>query len=90
MVGQGWTAQLIVDSLGDGTTARQITAMTSFGGIATKGTRHTYAPMPIELSGRHRGMLAAEALRRGMPLPKLEEKLLANVATDDLFGSVLD
>jgi hypothetical protein len=90
LAGQGWTAQATADRLQDGTTARQITAMTSHWGIATKGTRHTYAPLPIELSGRHRGMLAAEALRRGIPLPVLGEKLLATVAADDLFGAVLD
>lgn len=90
MIGQGWTAQAIADELADGTTANQITAMTSHWGIAIRSDRHTYAPLLVAMAAKHRSKLCAEAKSRGMMMPDLAGKLLATVAADGLFGAVLD
>lgn len=90
LIGQGWTAQAIADDLADGTTACQITAMTSHWGITFRSERHTYAPVLVGMAARHRTKLCAEARSRGLELPELASKLLAAVAADGLFEAVLD
>jgi hypothetical protein len=90
MIGRGYSYQAIADALADGTTANQITALASFWKIAPKGERHTYAPVTVSLSGRHRSVLAGEAGRRGMELPELVAKIAETICRDGLFGAVLD
>jgi len=90
LLAKGYSCASIAKELGDGTTANQITALASFWKITPKGERHTYAPVPVPLSGRHRTVLAAEALRRGMELPELVARMAETICRDGLFGAVLD
>lgn len=90
MAAKGYTARTIASSLADGTTANDVTAMLSDWGLQQKGSRHSYAAVPVELTGMHRTRLADEAQQRGMEMPELLAKITAAICRDGLFDAVLD
>lgn len=89
-VGRGLTAQRVCDRLNDGVTPNMITAMTSFWGYATDAGHHTYAPVPVPLSGIHRTMIDAEAERRKMDMQDICRAVLETTARDDMWRAILD
>lgn len=90
MAVQGYTAKSIAARLADGTTVNQITGMISDWGLQQMGSRHSYAAVPVELTGMHRTKLADEAQSRGMEMPELIAKMTAAICRDGLFEAVLD
>lgn len=90
MAAAGYTAKSIASRMADGTTANDVTAMLSDWGLKQKGSRHSYAAVPVELTGMHRTRLADEAQRRGMEMPELLAKITATICRDELFDAVLD
>jgi len=90
MAARGYTAKTIAFSLADGTTVNEVTAMLSDWGLKQKGSRHSYAAVPVELTGMHRTRLADEAQRRGLEMPELVAKITATICRDELFDAVLD
>jgi hypothetical protein len=90
MTGRGLTAQRICDRLGDGVMPNMITGMWSFWGYHTNTSHHTYAAVPVPLSGIHRTMIDAEAERRRMDIQDICQAVMENVARDALWSAVLD
>lgn len=87
---RGLTAQSVCAKLNDGATPNMITAMWSHWGYAASVGHHTYAAVPVPLSGIHRTMIDAEAERRGIDLQDLCRTVLENVAKDQLFAAIID
>lgn len=88
--GRGLTAQRICDRLNDGVQPNMITAMWSHWEYSVTTTEHTYAAVPVPLSGIHRTMIDAEAERRGMDIQELAQAILESVARDQLWTAVLE
>lgn len=89
-MGQGLTAQRVCDRLADGSTSNMITAMTSFWGFHSDEGAHTYASVPVPLSGIHRTMVDAEAERRALTTPELCRAVLETVTKDAMWKAILD
>lgn len=89
-MGQGLTAQRVCDRLADGATPNMITAMTSWWGYRSEIGDHTYAHIPVPLSGMHRTAIDAEAERRGMDATALCRAVLETMAKEKLWKAVLD
>lgn len=87
--GQGLTAASICARYKDGSQPNMITAMWSSWGYAAKESHHTYAAVPVALSGIHRTMIDAEAERRGMDIQELSQAILETTARDDIFKAIL-
>jgi len=87
--GRGLTAQRICDRLADGVQPNMITAMWSHWEYSVTTTEHTYAAVPVPLSGIHRTMIDAEAERRGMDIQDLCQAILETTARDDIFKAIL-
>lgn len=87
--GRGLTAQRICDRLADGVQPNMITAMWSHWEYSVTTTEHTYAAVPVPLSGIHRTMIDAEAERRGMDIQELSQAILETTARDDIFKAIL-
>jgi hypothetical protein len=66
-----------------------ITAMWSHWEYSVTTTEHTYAAVPVPLSGIHRTMIDAEAERRGMDIQDLCQAILETTARDDIFKAIL-
>lgn len=90
LTGRGLTAQRVCDRLGDGATPNMITAMWSHWGHHVTSSQHTYAAVPVPLSGIHRTMIDAEAQRRKMDIQDLCRAVLEATARDDMWRAILD
>jgi hypothetical protein len=90
MTGRGLTAQRICDRLNDGVTPNMITAMWSHWGHIAGANHHTYAAIPVPLSGIHRTLIDAEAERRRMDIQEICQSVLETVAKEDLWKAVLE
>lgn len=90
LTGRGLTAQRVCDRLADGVTPNMITAMWSHWGHHAISSHHTYAAVPVPLSGIHRTMIDAEAERRRMDIQEICRAVMENVAKDQLWSAVLD
>lgn len=90
LTGRGLTAQRICDRLNDGVTPNMITAMWSHWGHHSSADHHTYAAVPVPLSGIHRTMIDAEAERRRMDIQELCQAVLETTARDNMWKAILD
>lgn len=90
MTGKGMSAASISEVLEDGTTANAVCSMLSEWGHRCDGAKRTYAGVPVQLSGKHRTMIAKEAARRGMDFNELCADVLVTVAKDGLWSAVID
>lgn len=90
MTGRGLTAQRICDRLNDGVTPNMITAMWSHWGHQSRETDHTYAAVPVTLSGIHRTKIDAEAADRGMDMSEICRAVMETVARENLWKAILE
>jgi len=88
--GRGLTAQRICDRLADGVQPNMITAMWSHWEYSVTTTEHTYAAVPVPLSGIHRTMIDAEAERRGMDIQDICQAVMETVSREELWKAVLE
>jgi hypothetical protein len=88
--GQGLTATSITRRYEDGSTPNMITAMWSQWEYSSGETQHTYAAVPVPLSGIHRTMIDAEAERRNMDMQDICRAVLETVAKENLWKALLD
>lgn len=88
--GQGLTAASICARYKDGSQPNMITAMWSSWGYAAKESHHTYAAVPVALSGIHRTMIDAEAAERGMDMSEICRAVMETVARENLWKAVLE
>lgn len=90
LTGRGLTAQRVCDRLNDGVTPNMITAMWSHWGHHSSADHHTYAAVPVSLSGVHRTQIDAEAEARGMDMSDLCRAVMETVARENLWKAVLE
>lgn len=90
LTGRGLTAQRICDRLADGVTPNMITAMWSHWGHLAGSNHHTYAAIPVALSGIHRTMIDEEAARRRMDIQDICQAVMETVAKEDLWKAILE
>lgn len=88
--GQGLTAKRICDRYKDGSTPNMITAMWSDWEYAGRETQHTYAAVPVPLSGIHRTLIDTEAAARGTEMVDLCQAVLETVAKENLWKAILE
>ena len=88
--GRGLTAQRVCDRLADGVTPNMITAMWSHWEYSLSSNEHTYAAVPVPLSGIHRTAIDAEAEARGMDISEICRAVMETVAKEQLWSAVLD
>lgn len=88
--GQGLTAASICRRYSDGSTPNMITAMWSQWEYAAGETQHTYAAVPVSLSGIHRTMIDTEAEARGMHMGEIVQAVMETVAKENLWKALLD
>jgi len=88
--GRGLTAQRVCDRLADGVTPNVITKMTSEWGYHQDAGPHTYAAVPVPLSGIHRTAIDVEAERRNMDIQDICRAVMETVAKERLWSAVLD
>lgn len=88
--GQGLTATSITKRYKDGSTPNMITAMWSDWEYSPNEAHHTYAPVPVPLSGIHRTMIDAEAERRNMDMQDICRAVIETVAKENLWKALLD
>lgn len=88
--GRGLTAHRICDRLADGVTPNVISKMTSEWGYYPDAGLHTYAAVPVPLSGIHRTIIDAEAERRGMDIQDICQAVMETVSREELWKAVLE
>lgn len=88
--GQGLTAKRICDRYNDGSVPNMITAMWSNWEYASGESQHTYAAVPVPLSGIHRTLIDTEAEARGMEMGEICAAVMETVARENLWKAVLE
>jgi hypothetical protein len=90
LAGLGYSAPSIEIELGERGTANTIAHMLNEWGIYANSPLPTYSKIPVPMAAKHRTLLAAEARSRDMSMPELCQRILTQVAVDQLYAAVLE